>query len=224
MTVRRSYSNTAVVTTETGLATGVGTTLTLASATGWPTTANGPFTAVVEPGTANAEIILVGARTTTALSSITRGYGGTTAVTHASGSVIAHEVDATDMDEANALTADVPDRPVTTLNTWVTMTPLTNSWVTAALAGYTAAPGYYVNAMGIVQFRGQIKSGTGGVSAFTMPAGLRPAANKLFACGGNNNPGDVYARLVVQSNGQVIPGTTWPGFISLDGVSYLAEV
>jgi hypothetical protein len=94
----RNYSNTAVVTTETGLATGAGTSLTLASATGWPAA---PFTAVVEPGTANAEVILVGARTTTACTAITRGYDGTAAVTHASGSVIAHEAVAQDLREAN---------------------------------------------------------------------------------------------------------------------------
>lgn len=95
----RGFSNTAVVTTETGLATNIGPTLTLTSATGWPTA---PFTAVVEPGTANAEVILVGARTTTACSAITRGYDGTTAVTHPSGSVIAAEVCAIDFSEANA--------------------------------------------------------------------------------------------------------------------------
>jgi hypothetical protein len=94
----RNYSNTAVVTTETGLTTGAGTSLTLASATGWPAA---PFTAVVEPGTANAEVILVGARTTTACSSITRGYDGTSAVTHASGSVITAETAAIDLLEAN---------------------------------------------------------------------------------------------------------------------------
>lgn len=95
----RNYSNTAVVTTETGLTTGAGTTLTLGSATGWPAA---PFTAVVEPGNGNAEVILVGARSGTSCSSITRGYDGTAPVTHASGSTIAHEITAVDPAEANA--------------------------------------------------------------------------------------------------------------------------
>lgn len=57
--------------------TDVATTATIASATGWP---SAPFTMEV-----NNEVILVGARAGTSLSSLTRGYDGTTAAAHTSG-------------------------------------------------------------------------------------------------------------------------------------------
>ena len=56
--------------------------LTLASATGAP---SAPFRVRIEN-----ELILVGARTTTACSSLTRGAEGTTAASHATGSAITH--------------------------------------------------------------------------------------------------------------------------------------
>lgn len=142
----RNYSNTAVVTTETSLSGTAGTTLTLASATGWPAA---PFTAVVEPGTANAEVILVGARTTTSCSSITRGYDGTTAVTHGSGSVIAHEIPAIDPSEANAhvnASAAVHGLAGTVVGTTDTQT-LTNKTFAGASNTFTMPScGLYLNA------------------------------------------------------------------------------
>ena len=59
------------------------TTLTLANATGAPAAA--PFRIVID-----SEIIIVGARTGTACSSLTRGAEGTTAVLHANGAAINH--------------------------------------------------------------------------------------------------------------------------------------
>lgn len=86
-----TYNDSAVLTTETGLSSTGGTTLTLAAATSWPA-ANA--TAVIEPGTSNAEEIYYTTLNTGtgAMSGITRGYNGTTARTHASGSAIVHEL------------------------------------------------------------------------------------------------------------------------------------
>lgn len=83
----RNYSN---VAEETTLASGItsgATTLSVASATGWPVA---PFILVVEPGTANEELILVGSKSGTTFSSLTRGFGGTSAVAHNAGSDIQH--------------------------------------------------------------------------------------------------------------------------------------
>lgn len=218
-----AYSNTAVVTTQTGLSGTGGTTATLGSATGWPATATGPptiaFKAVLEPGTANAEVIIVGARSGTSLSSITRGAGGTTAITHASGCVITHEIDAVDATEWNAATQTLI-APTVTVNQWVTPT-MTNSWVTSGAAGVAVA-GYLLDPRGVVWLRGMIKSGTANTAAFTLPVGLRPAFDKLVNCHANSS-GDTFGRLKIGSNGAISPTQTWTNQISLEEISFLAE-
>lgn len=73
-----------VNTTQTGLTSTNGNTMTLASATGFPPA---PFLAVVEPG-GNAETVLVGTLVGTAASNITRGYDGSLPATHPSGCVV----------------------------------------------------------------------------------------------------------------------------------------
>ena len=85
---RRNYSNTAV---ETFLAAGVNdsiTSLTVNSASGYPAA---PFTIRCE-----TEIILVGAKSGTTFSSLTRGFDGTTAASHSIGAVIEHRAVAND--------------------------------------------------------------------------------------------------------------------------------
>jgi hypothetical protein len=218
-----AYSNTAVVTTQTGLSGTAGTTATLGSATGWPATAAGPptvaFKAVLEPGTANAEVIIVGTRSGTALSAITRGAGGTTAITHASGCVIAHEADAVDAAEWNAA-AQTLIAPTITANVWNAPT-MSNSWVSAAVAG-TATPGYLLDPNGIVWLRGMIKAGTANTAAFTLPAGLRPAFDKYVNCHANSGS-DTFGRLRIGANGTITPTLTWTNQISLEEISFLAE-
>jgi hypothetical protein len=85
---RRNYSNTAV---ETFLPAGINdsvTSLTVDSASGYPTV---PFTIRVE-----SEIILVSAKSGTTFSSLTRGFDGTTAVAHSLGAVVEHRAIAND--------------------------------------------------------------------------------------------------------------------------------
>lgn len=77
-------------------------TFSIADASGWPDATN-PFVAVIDRGLATEEKILVGARTTTTLSSITRGYDDTAAVAHTSGATIEHVLDASTIDQANRL-------------------------------------------------------------------------------------------------------------------------
>jgi hypothetical protein len=75
--------------------------LVLDDATGWPTATTDPFVIVVDRGTAIEEKMLVGARTGTSLSSITRAYDDTTAFSHASGAAVEHVLDASTIDQAN---------------------------------------------------------------------------------------------------------------------------
>lgn len=98
---RRKYAGNAVQTTLSATLNSGATTTTLTAATGWP--ASGPFYAVVEPGTASEEKILIGTISGTSLSSITRGVDGTTETSHAIGSTIYPVFTAVDADEANEL-------------------------------------------------------------------------------------------------------------------------
>lgn len=89
----RNYSNIAVDTTLASGITDVATSMVVASATGWP---SAPFVAVIEPGTADEELVLVGAKTGTTFSSMTRGYGGTSNVAHSAADEVKHVLIAED--------------------------------------------------------------------------------------------------------------------------------
>jgi len=100
---RKEFVGGAPATTVSGSITDVQTTLTIASDTGWPTATTNPFVAVIDRGLATEEKILVGARTGTALSSITRGYDDTLGQAHSSGAAVEHVIDASTIDQANRL-------------------------------------------------------------------------------------------------------------------------
>lgn len=91
---RRQYSNIAVDTT---LVSGINDSVTsfvVADATGWP---SAPFVAVLEPGTSDEELVLVGGKSGTTFSSITRGYGGSSAVAHNGSDPVKHVIVAEDL-------------------------------------------------------------------------------------------------------------------------------
>lgn len=88
----RNYSNTAQDTTLNGGITDSATTATVTAATGWPAA---PFTILI-----NAEVILVGGRSGTSLSSMTRAFDGTTATAHTNGDAVKVVVVAQDFEEA----------------------------------------------------------------------------------------------------------------------------
>lgn len=99
---RRSYSGAAPTCTLTSSITSGDTTASLTgTVTSWPSTASGSFHMVIDPGLASEEKVLVGARSTGSLSSITRGVDGTTAVSHSAGAVCYPVFTATDADQAN---------------------------------------------------------------------------------------------------------------------------
>jgi hypothetical protein len=90
----------------TGLASSINasaTALTLVSGAGYPTGAVGPFVLAIDPGTGSEEKVLCSSRSGTAVVVTTRGYDGTTATSHTSGtSNIAHVWTATEADDTNA--------------------------------------------------------------------------------------------------------------------------
>ena len=99
---RKQYVGGAPATTVTGSLTDAATSFDVDDATGWPDATN-PFVAVIDRGLATEEKILVGARTSVTLSSVTRGYDNTTAVAHSSGAAIEHVIDASTIDQVNRL-------------------------------------------------------------------------------------------------------------------------
>ena len=99
---RRSYAGAAATCTLTSSITSGDTTATLTgTVTAWPTTAGGPFYMVIDPGLSTEEKVLVGARSTGSLSSITRGVDGTSAASHSGGAICYPVFTAVDADQAN---------------------------------------------------------------------------------------------------------------------------
>ncbi len=84
-----NFSNIAVDTTLNGAITNVATSLVVVSAAGYPVV---PFNVQVEN-----EVIRVGAKSGTTFSTLTRGYDGTTGVSHVDGSAVSHVVIAEDV-------------------------------------------------------------------------------------------------------------------------------
>lgn len=103
---RRSYSGASAACTLTSSITSGDTSATLSGTTTlWPATASGSFFMVIDPGLSTEEKVLVGARSTNSLSSITRGVDGTTASSHSAGATCYPVFTAVDADQANAVAA-----------------------------------------------------------------------------------------------------------------------
>ncbi len=108
---RRSYAGAAPACTLTNAITSGDTTALLTgTVTAWNNTATGPFFMVIDPGLATEEKVLVGSRTGSSLSSITRGVDGTTAASHNAGATCYPVFTATDADEANTLASTMTTR------------------------------------------------------------------------------------------------------------------
>ena len=100
---RRQYAGAAAATTTTNALTSGDTSVTLASTTGFPSTAAVPFYVVIDPGTSAEE--KCSATISGATLTLTRAQDDTTAVAHASGATIYPVFTANDADEANELVA-----------------------------------------------------------------------------------------------------------------------
>ena len=75
----------------------------------------------------------------------------------------------------------------------------TNSWVNYGSPHQVAR--FRKNPGGKVEIQGLIRSGTLSAAAFTLPVGYRPPADMDTATDANG----AFGRLVIQSNGQVLP-------------------
>jgi hypothetical protein len=103
---RRSYAGAAPACTLTNAITSVDTSALLSGdVTNWNSTAGGAFFMVIDPGLSTEEKVLVGSRSGSSLSSITRGVDGTTASSHSAGATCYPVFTAVDADQANAVAA-----------------------------------------------------------------------------------------------------------------------
>lgn len=97
---RRHYSNLAPPATLASDLTNSATTISVTpNLSGFPATF--PYTVAIDRATDDEELVLVTAAAGST-ATMTRGYGGTSAIAHATGHTFEHVVDATDADEANA--------------------------------------------------------------------------------------------------------------------------
>ncbi|MBN8466161.1 fibronectin type III domain-containing protein [Corallococcus exiguus] len=94
---------------------------------------------------------------------------------------------------------------------------LSSGWV--ATNPPRALPGYYRNGQGEVVLVGSIKSGTLGSTAFTLPAGFRPAAELHLPVASGSGTGMVR----VTTDGAVTPLAGSTAEFSLDGVRFRQE-
>lgn len=108
MPTRRQYSGNAVQTTTTGTLSAGGTTVSINSNSGWPSTAAVPFFVVISPGKAIEEKCSATISGTTL--TLTRAQDGTSAQSHPAGSQIYPVFTATDADEANRLASAMTTR------------------------------------------------------------------------------------------------------------------
>ena len=102
---RKDYLGTRADTTLNGAINNSTTSITITSATGWPSVSNTGFYAVIDPDTASEEKVFVTARSGTGLTA-TRGVDGTTGVSHSSGATIRPCISGVDFDEANYMVAE----------------------------------------------------------------------------------------------------------------------
>lgn len=108
---RRSYAGAAPACTLTNSITAGDTTALLTgTVTAWNSTATGPFFMVIDPGLVTEEKVLVGTRTGSSLSVMTRGVDGTTAASHSAGATCYPVFTASDADEANTLASTMTTR------------------------------------------------------------------------------------------------------------------
>jgi len=99
----RDYKGAAAATTLVGSLTNSATSFAIVNANGWPSGANGNFTIVVDIGTSSEEAMLCTSQVGGVITVLTRGYDGTSAVSHQPGASVLHAPVAIDLAEANTI-------------------------------------------------------------------------------------------------------------------------
>ena len=136
---RRSYSGAADGCTLTGAISAGDTSATLTgTVTNWPSTGTGPFYMVIDPGLAAEEKVLVSARASGSITTMSRGQDGTAAAAHAVGAVAYPVGAAVDFDEANSALSTMTtkgDLLVTTGSAYARLPVGTNTYALLADSG-----------------------------------------------------------------------------------------
>lgn len=103
-----------------------------------------------------------------------------------------------------------------TIENWIAPSFL-NGWINYG-AGYGEAK-YYKDPHGRVYLMGLIKSGTLFTSAFQLPVGYRPLADKLYVVMTN----DTWGQIRINSNGNVFMQNVSNIYVSLDQLHFRSE-
>lgn len=206
MAIRR-YSNTASAAALAGAVAAVDTTMTVSAFAGFP---SAPFTAVLERDTPNEEIILVTAVGGTTLT-VSRGFDGTTAKSHAAGAELLHVTTAIDYTEANAhvnATASVHGATGSLVGTSGAQTLTSKTLTAPVLTGTTTAASATL-------------SGTLAVSGATTLAGLTAGATSLTSVS-VSGAATLTNGVTVSGGTSALANTAVTGTLSVSGATTLA--
>lgn len=175
----RYYSSTAVETTLVGSLSSSGTTMQVASNSGWPVTF--PFAVILEKGTANEEIVDVTAYSAPNYT-IVRGVDGTTGKAHNSGAKAEHGISARDLREsreheddtsAHGVTGDLVGTTDTQTLTGKTMSGASNTFTNipqSAVSGLVAALAAAISAT-LINAKGDLIVGSADDAATRLAVG-----------------------------------------------------
>lgn len=172
---RRQYKGAAASTTTTNSLNTSDTSVTIASNTGWPSSAGVPFYVVIDPGTSAEEKCSATISGTTL--TLTRAQDDTTASNHSSGATIYPVFTANDADEANELVSKLTTK-----------------------GDLLVTDGSALNRLAVgsnYQVLGADSTATNGVTWQSSPNSLMTAKGDVLAASASNTP----ARVAVGSNG-----------------------